>query len=499
MIGVDKIEDIRRGGRLGLSTAEISRRTGVSEPTVRKYLRKEDLSPRPPEVGRAPESPTLAPYAASVDAWLEEDRRVWRKQRHTAKRVYERLRDELGYEGSYSTVRRYVARRRREMSDARDSREAQGYLLLEWPPGECQVDFGQADFRVRGVVRRGHYLVVTFPHSNVGVAQVFWGETSECVCQGLLDVFKWAGGVPRRAVFDNATEVGRRVGGEVRTSSLFRAFAAHHGLDYSFTNPYSGNEKGSVENKVGAVRRSLFVPVPQFSDVRGYNERLLGACLALGDKPHWRGGGREADLFADDRAALSPLPEADFPCVTWVTRRCDKQGCFQAGGPHRYCAGPAAAGSEVAVAMGAFDVTAYGPGGEELASYEREWGPAPTDSSDPVLQLQLLCLRPGGFRDSPVRAALPAELAAYLDSEPREGLSEGLRALRDASARVGWEAAVEGAARCLEATGRVDAATLALSASVAASGGARTEYDDGVDLGGYDAAFRLLEGGEGVA
>ena len=262
MIGVDKIDDIRRLGRGGASVASIARDTGVSEPTVRKYLRETDLSERPPAVGRAPESPLLEPFAALVDSWLLEDRRCWYKQRHTAKRVFDRLVAEKGFEGSYSTVRRYVRRRREELAAELDAREAQGFLLLDWLPGECQVDFGQADFRVRGVVTRGHFLVVTFPHSNVGLAQVFWGETAECACQGLRDVFEFLGGVPLRAVFDNATEVGRRVGTEIRTSALFRRFAAHYGLDYSFTNPYSGNEKGSVENKVGTLRRNLFVPGP---------------------------------------------------------------------------------------------------------------------------------------------------------------------------------------------------------------------------------------------
>jgi transposase len=307
---VDKIEDMRKRGRRGESVASISRETGVSEPTVRKYLRMQDLSPERPRAG-APESELLAPYAARIDAWLDDDCRNWRKQRHTATRVYVRLRDELGYGGSYSTVQRYVKRRREEMAAERDRRDSEGYLQLEWLPGECQVDFGEADFRVRGVVTRGRYLTVTFPHSNVGPAQVFWGETSECVCQGPGNVFEFAGGAPRRAVFDNATEVGRRVGPEVRVSELFRRFAAHYGLDYSFTNPYSGNEKGNVENKVGAHRRNLFVPVPSFHDVRAFNARLLGDCLDLSEgKRHYRLGAPELELFARDREALSP-PAAD--------------------------------------------------------------------------------------------------------------------------------------------------------------------------------------------
>lgn len=500
MIGVDKIDDIRKLGRAGASVASIARDTGVSEPTVRKYLRKRDLSERPPAVGKAPASPLLEPFADLIDSWLAEDRRCWFKQRHTARRVYDRLVEEEGFEGSYTTVQRYVKRRRERLAAELDAREAQGFLLLDWAPGECQVDFGQADFRVRGVVQRGHFLVVEFPHSNVGLAQVFWGETAECVCQGLRNVFEFVGGVPLRAVFDNATEVGRRVGAQVSTSGLFRRFAAHYGLDYSFTNPYSGNEKGSVENKVGALRRNLFVPMPQVWDIEAYNERLLGACAALsGGKPHYRKGVPESELFEGDRAALSPLPEAPFACVTWVTRKCDKQGCFKAGGEHRYSAGPAMASKEVAVAMGAFDVTVVGPGGEVVAEYPREWGDAPTDSADPTLQLRLLSVRPGGWRNSSVRSSLPGELVAFLDSETPSDLGADLRALRDVSARRGWTATVEGARRALGATGGMDAATLELAAARAAAGDVLVEYDEPVDLAGYDRAFELLEGGAASA
>lgn len=336
MIGVDKIDDIRRLGRNGATVASIARDTGVSEPTVRKYLREPDLSERPPAVGRAPESPLLEPYAELIDSWLLEDRRRWLERRHTAKRVYDRLVGERGFEGSYSTVQRYVRRRREELAAELDAREAQGFLLPGWLPGECQVDFGQADFRVRGVVTRGHFLVVAFPRPDVGLAQVFWGETAECVCQGLRDVFEFLGGVPLRAVFDNATEVGRRVGAQIVTSELFRRFAAHYGLDHGLTNPHSGNEKGSVENKVGALRRNLFVPVPQVWDVKSYNGRLLGTCLALSDgRPHYRKGAPESELFGDDRAALSPLPEAPLACVTRPDGRRGRQGSLGAGGEHR--------------------------------------------------------------------------------------------------------------------------------------------------------------------
>lgn len=347
MIGVDKIEDIRKRARGGESIASIARAVGASEPTVRRYARMEDLSPEPPR-RREHESEVLAPYEETIDSWLDDDCRNWRKQRRTATRVYVRLRDEEGYTGGYSTVQRYVKRRREEMARERDRRDAEGFLTLRWLPGEVQVDFGEADFRARGVVTRGKYLTVTFPHSNVGLTQVLWGETAECVCQGLRDVSEFVGGVPWRAVFDNATEVGGRVGGEVRTSELFRRFAAHYGLDYTFANPYSGNEKGSVENKVGCHGRNLFVPVPSFRDVRTFNRRLLEDCLDLSEgKRHYRLGTPESELFGEDREALSPLPPAAFSCARWETRRCSKQGTITVGGVHRYSAGPAYARREV--------------------------------------------------------------------------------------------------------------------------------------------------------
>lgn len=501
MIDVDQVQNIRCLLAKGKNVTEVHKETGVSMPTIRKYRDLEDLSPKPPAPKRdkGGEGSVLTPeMREKVDSWLADDRRNWRKQRHTSARVLARLRDECGYEGSYSTVLRYVNMRREEMDREADRRDEAGFLLLRWLPGECQVDFGQADFRHRGVVRRGHYLTVSFPHSNVGLTQVFWGETAECVCAGLSAVFARCGGVPRRAVFDNATECGRKVCGKIVTSELFRLFAAHYGFEYTFTNPYSGNEKGSVENMVGAHRRNLFVPVPAFSDVEAFNERLLDDCLDLSDKRHYRVGTPQLELFEEDRAEMLALPAKAFSCVSWKVVRCDKQGTFVLGGKHRYNAGPAFARKDANVALGAFSVTVFDPQtGEEVVSYEREWGEAPTDSSHPVLQLRLLCARPGGWRDSVVRDSLPRELVDRLDEDGPEELRRDLKTLRDASDEVGWEAAVEGMRRALAATGGLDRASVELAGAVAASGDARVEYDEEVDLAAYDSAFVLLEGGGG--
>lgn len=257
-------------------------------------------------------------------------------------------------------MQRHVKRRREEMARERDRRDAEGFLTLRWLPGEVQVDFDEADFRVRGVVTRGKCLTVTFPHSDVGLTQVFRGETAECACRGPRNVLGFVGGVPRRAVLDNATEVGGRVGGEVRTSGLFRRFAAHYGLGHAFTNPCSGNEKGSAENKVGRHGRNLFVPVPSFHDARALSRRLPEDCLDLSEgKRRYRLGTPGSELFGEDRRRSR--------------RRCRRrrsrarggrpggryeQGAVTVGGVRRRSAGPAYARREVAVALGAFDVAA---------------------------------------------------------------------------------------------------------------------------------------------
>ena len=101
-----------------------------------------DLSPEPPR-RREPESEVLAPYEETVDSWLDDDCRNWRKQRHTARRVHDRLRAETGYDGEYTTTPGYVRRWREANRSGSD-----GYGELVWAPGVAQIDFGVAKARI---------------------------------------------------------------------------------------------------------------------------------------------------------------------------------------------------------------------------------------------------------------------------------------------------------------------------------------------------------------
>ena len=482
MIGMSTILSIRRRCADGDSVAEIAREEGVSEPTVRKYRDMEDFSPQPAKRRKARAS-KLDPYKATIDSWLVEDRKRRAKQRHTATRIFDRLVAECGYDGGYTTVQKYVKEKKSQLKSANGQ-----FLKLEWAPGEAQVDFGVCDFRVLGVVREVHYLVVTFPFSNVSLAQCFWGETSECVCEGLKAVFEFCGGVPLRLVFDNATGVGRRVGGRVGAADTFERFAAHYGFEFAFCNPASGNEKGAVENAVGAIRRNLFVPMPRVDSLRAYNKRLLGKCMARAGKPHYLKGEPESRLFAEDAVAMAGLPAKPFRAARVGAAKTDKYGDAVIDGRHRYPLGPERGQRRVIVELGAFEASFYEPDGSPIATFERAYGDAPTRASDPVSQLALLCRKPGGWRNSAVRASIPESLSRAMDAMGKADRGAMLRMMRDVSASSGFDATVRAMA-ALSGGGVPSAADVALSAACIAGGRGSISYDDAPDLGIYDAAF----------
>ena len=288
-------QSIRQLETKGLTHTQIAKELGVSRTTVVKYATR-DYSPTPTAGREGSRSLVVGEYARKADEWLEADLRMPRKQRHTARRVHERLVDECGFEGSYSSVQRWVKRWRQ-----RHRGEAEGFSELEWAPGSAQVDFGQALAVIAGVERTVHFLVVSFPYSNMRYVAALPGETAECVCHGLNRVFSHTGMVPRVLVFDNATGVGhRRVDGTVTQTRLFSLFCAHYGFETRFCNPYSGWEKGSTENAVGFLRRNLMVPTPSAEGWDRLTDAWLERCDGLARGDHYREGVPIRDLFETD-------------------------------------------------------------------------------------------------------------------------------------------------------------------------------------------------------
>ena len=334
-VSQDTRNDIRMMDADGVPRAEIARRLGLSRNTVAKYADMEDMSPAAP-VPAPRERPALEGNGAWVESVLEADAGAPRKQRHTARRIYDRLVEERGFEGSYSTVRRFV----RDWRLSRAPGPGEGYLELEWRPGTCQVDYGNFRATVAGEPLELKLLVATLPHSDDRQCVATRSQRSECMCAGLAEIFGRWGRAPRLVVLDNATEAGRMVRGEVTESALFSQFKGHYRFESRYCDPYSGNEKGSVENAVGFLRRNLLVPVPSFGSMAELNRGLAQGCARLNASARCRDGRPSGEALREDLSEMRALPGVAFDAVRWVPVRADKRGYVEVDG-REYVAGPA--------------------------------------------------------------------------------------------------------------------------------------------------------------
>lgn len=478
---ISSIKDLDRDGQ---SVAEIARALAVDEKTVRKYLKQEDFSPRMPE--ESARSSKLDAYKKQIDQWLEEDKARWPKQRHTAKRIHDRLTAESpGYDCSYNIVQRYVKDRLRAQRALRASQE------LVWHPGESQCDFGEADFVERGEIARKKYLALSFPYSNDSFSQVFGGEASECVCQGLKDIFAYIGGVPPIIVFDNATGVGRRVGAIIHEAALFQRMRAHYGFSARFCNPDSGHEKGNVENKVGYVRRNLFVPMAEYDDVEEYNRRLLAMHEAKAAEEHYKKLQPIGELFKADRAALLPLPRFPFDAVRYEYLKADGYGKVRVDAKHYYSTSPENAGQEVLVAIRAHTIDIIDRASKQiLVQHARSYEPQRSDTCDHRTSLATLVRNVGAWQNSGIRELVPPRLKEAMDEQPRDELRTTLQTMQRLTVEYDFETAM----KALEEGLRINRTAFCDMAALAAriSGyGLTMEPERGQDLHVYD---ELLQG-----
>ena len=476
MLTMSQINEILELSQSGYTIAEIQRQTGRDRKTIKKFLEKKDYSPEPPLTKAR--SSIVAPYEQKIRSYLKEDTQHWDKQRHTAKRIFERLRDEEGFIGSYDSVQKYVKRIRKEI-------KTRGTQELIWEAGSGQVDFGEADFEMDQVCTRKKYLTVSFPYSNDGFAQVFGGETAECVCQGLLDIFKYIGGVPPLLVFDNATGVGHRVMDKVVETELFKRFRAHHGFRVRFCNPYSGWEKGNVENKVGTIRRNLFVPVETIRDIEEYNKALLERHVGKASEVHYKKGEVISELFKKDQAALLPLPEKEFNVCRYEFYKADGYGKVSVDGKHFYSTRPENHGQRVMVGIRAHTIEILNPDGSVLVCHNRQYGKERTDVVDYSTSLEMLSRNSGAWNNSGVRQDASEVLRRYLDGLEKQELKDALRLMQELNREYGYHTALEAMGLAVR-SGSVNKADAAILAARISGYGLNTPPKPGPPLDAYD-------------
>ena len=294
----------------GLSRREAARRFGIDRRTVSKIL----AFSVPPGYRRSrpPARPKLDPFTGIIDRILEDDRMAPRKQRHTAKRIFERLRDEHGFEGGYTIVKDYVRERRLRLREI--------FVPLSHLPGHAQVDFGEAVAIIGGVEQKVRFFVMDLPQSDACFVKAYPAETTEAFCDGHVSAFAFFGGVPQSILYDNTTlAVGRILGdGTRQRTQVFSELQSHYLFQDRFGRPGKGNDKGKVEGLVGFARRNFMVPIPRFESFEAFNADL--ATRSRRRLTTRLRGHRETigERLVRDQAALMELPSSPYDA-------CDKR------------------------------------------------------------------------------------------------------------------------------------------------------------------------------
>ena len=373
-----------------LSLSEIARRTKLNFRTVQKYAYKDDWNMEKLPNLQAESYPSLKEYIPYIDEWMETDRKLPRKQRHTAMRMYTRLAEEHGYTGCYSSVKRYVGKRKRVQRLAEE-----GYLPLAQPAGAGQVDFGESIYYdASGSTCKGYALTVSFPYSNKGYTQFFPAQNQECLLTGLRRVFEHIGGVPARLKLDNLSAAVAQVleDGERVLTDGFRRFMLHYQFKAEFCNRAAGNEKGHVENKVGYSQRNAFVPVPTITDFEEFNSWLWEWCEKDAERLHYKYKIPICELWETDRSKLPALPEHPYEVFRYEALTVNKYG-FATVDTNSYGLPPELAG-EIVQAKIYFDRIEFFYDHQKLTEYKRSYG-RNEEHYDWTLYIGTLLRKPG--------------------------------------------------------------------------------------------------------
>ncbi|MAQ38446.1 MAG: IS21 family transposase [Thioclava sp.] len=280
----------------GLSGRQIARDFGVSRDSVAKMLAYSE----PPGYRRtAPiRRPKLDAFTGQIDQWLAEDKVRPRKQRHTAKRIFERLRDECGFDGGYTIVKDYVRTRKRTGKEM--------FVPLSHQPGHAQADFGEALVVIGGVEQKARFFAFDLPHSDACYVRAYPAATTEAWLDGHVHAFAFFGAVPQSILYDNDRCLVARImpDGTRDRTQRFSAMLSHYVIRDRYGRPGKGNDKGKVEGLVGYARRNFMVPIPSFPDWDAFNAHLEEQCRK-----------RQGDVLRGHKASIGARLDADLSAM----------------------------------------------------------------------------------------------------------------------------------------------------------------------------------------
>ena len=370
----------------GVSKRQIIRETGLHFKTLNKILRHSV----PPGYQRTTpiRKPKIGPYLWIIRQILQQDKDLPKKQRHTAKRIWERLRAEYGFTGGYTIVKDAVRDLKRKGQEV--------FMPLVHRPGEAQVDFGHAVVKMDGILRKAAFFAMVLPHSDAAFVMAFPRECTETFLEGHLRAFDFFGAISRRITYDNTKVcVSKIIGSRDRKlTTAFEHLLSHYLFDYHFCLVRRANEKGVVEGIVKFARLNFFVPVPQVKDFDELNAHLLRRCQedlarTLRGKALTKG-----QLLAEDRAAMRSLPEVPFEACRVKSVITNSQSLVRFD-TNDYSV-PVEYAHHPVVVKGYANKVIVGYGNEVIAEHQRCWEKE-RQIFNPVHYLPLLTRKPGSL------------------------------------------------------------------------------------------------------
>ena len=425
----------------GKNISQIQKMTGFDRKTIRKFINKKDWND-PAQIPIERES-KLETFKPMIDQWLDADKEMRKKQRHTAKRVYDRLKEKYNdeFDCSYRTVAKYVAEKKKSLYENKQS-----FLPLAHKPGEAQIDFGKAEFVENGKNYYGSYLNVSFPYSNAGFLQLFKGENFECLAEGLVNIFAHINGVPHRQWYDNMSTAVKKIlrGNKRDLTDSFIKLKEHYCFNAVFCNRNAGNEKGNVENKVGYLRRNFLVPRPEFKKLAEYNKQLLQRCERDLDRIHYRKERLISELFKEDLLHCNVLPHVAFESQTYESVLVDSYGKFTLEhGKHSYSSMPKFAGERITVSKTSGTILVLDKEMNVVVAHQRLYGKEQQECMDWIPYLKQLSKKPAALKYTGIYQLLPSQVTDWLDKKDNPGRGKALKLLHDLTSKSSFPAAVD--------------------------------------------------------